>query len=279
LLPVSSARAATGGETRALGDVCRIRYCPTRSLAVAEFTAPRPAGPVGILAGRMARGDDVATAAEVVARTTAAIDRAVPVVLPAAGPPAADVASVVDALAVFDESGANVLVPPATGRGRLTFADWLAPPPKRPHVMLLPGLQTAMADGLKEKALPPRPGDDLCLPAIDLIASGARTSVVSRWRVGGGTCVDLMTEFLREATAAGAEPPEPAANLWRRAVDLVTAERPDVLREPRLRQHGDDVIPDARHPFFWAGYMLVDCGAGIVPPAAPAAAPPAGAGP
>ena len=277
LLPISSARAgAAGTGARSLGDVCRIRYCPTRSLAVAGFTAPRPVGPIGIHAGRMARGDDEADAAEVVARATAAVDRAVPLVIPAAGPPAAVVASVFDALAVFDAAAASVLVPPAAGRGRITFADWLAPPLKRPQVVLVPGLQTAMADGLETKSLPARPGDDVFMPATDLLAAGARTAVVSRWCVGGGTCIDLMTEFLREATVAGAEPPEPAANLWRRAVDLVTAECPDLHREPRLRQQADAVLADASHPFLWAGYALVDCGSGIVPAAAPAA-PPAGA--
>jgi hypothetical protein len=33
------------------------------------------------------------------------------------------------------------------------------------------------------------------------------------------------------------------------------------------------VLPDARHPFLWAGYLLVDCGAGHYddpPPAGPA---------
>jgi hypothetical protein len=68
-------------------------------------------------------------------------------------------------------------------------------------------------------------------------------------------------------------------------VDLVTAERPDPDREPRLRQQGDAVLDDARHPFFWAGYLLVDCGSGRSPqppvpgpPAVPGAAPQPAAG-
>jgi tetratricopeptide (TPR) repeat protein len=283
LLPVSSARVdAGGGGPRPLGEICRIRYAPTRSLAVMGFSTPRPTGPVGIHAGRMARGDDADTAAGVVARATERIERAVPIVLPAGGPPGALVASVFDAVALFDESGgagAAALVPPAAGRGSIAFADWLAPPAKRPRVILAPGLQTAMADGLREKSLPARPGDDVFLAATDLLAAGARTAVISRWRVGGGTCVDLMAEFLREATAA-VDAPEPATELWRRAVDLVTAECPDPAREPRLRSHGDAVLADARHPFLWAGYLLVDCGSGRVPPAAgagPGPAPPAGA--
>ena len=281
LLPVSSARGGAGDAApRPLGEVCRIRYCPTRSLAVAALPAPRPLGPIGIHAGRIVRGDDHAAAADVLARLTAQMDRAVPVSMSAAGPPAALVASVFDALAVFDESGGNgaaaLLVPPAAGRAALAFTDWVAPPTKRPQVVLLPGLQTAIAGGLEEKSLPPRPGDDIFMPVTDLIAAGARTAVVSRWRVGGGTCVDIMGEFLREVTAGDVGQRESASALWRRAVDIVTAECPDPVREPRLRQQADAALADASHPFLWAGYMLIDCGTGAMPPAAEA--PPAGAG-
>jgi hypothetical protein len=59
-------------------------------------------------------------------------------------------------------------------------------------------------------------------------------------------------------------------------VDLVTAERPAPDREPRLRFDPAAVLPDARHPFLWAGPLLIDCGSGQVPdPAAPAAGAPA----
>ena len=30
--------------------------------------------------------------------------------------------------------------------------------------------------------------------------------------------------------------------------------------EPRLKRAATDETPKADHPFFWAGYMLVDCG-------------------
>ncbi|MFM7108735.1 MAG: CHAT domain-containing protein, partial [Planctomycetaceae bacterium] len=281
ILPVSSARADAAAGHRPLGEACRVRYCPTRSLAVDAFAVPRMTGPIGIHAGRVARGDDAAAIEALRGRLTGAIDRERCVAIPPGAAPLGLAASIYDALAVFDESTAAVLVPPAAGKGGLAFAEWLAPPAKRPRVVLVPGLQTAMADGLKEKSLPQRPGDDLFLPATDLLAAGARTAVLSRWRVGGGTCADLMTEFVREAAAPPADPPESAAALWRRAVDLATAGRPDPQREPRLRQHGDDLLSDARHPFLWAGYALIDCGPGKVPPeqpAAPAAKPPA-AGP
>ena len=47
---------------------------------------------------------------------------------------------------------------------------------------------------------------------------------------------------------------------WQRAVDLVTAERPDFNQEPRIKITNSVIPNDATHPFFWAGYTLIDCG-------------------
>lgn len=82
-----------------------------------------------------------------------------------------------------------------------------------------------------------------------------------------------MEEFLRDQRGDGAA--DPAADFatpsesWRRAVELVAAEPPDLSRERRVKPSPKSPITDARHPFFWAGYLLVDCGPGIYPDAPP----------
>lgn len=288
LLPVS-----TGGDpaapARRLRDVCRIRYCPTRSLAVTGGGRPRGNGPVGIHAGRMLRGDKPATAATLVAEMVKTIDRAVPLSLAAATPPPALVADTCEAIALFEEVAADrpaatrLLVPGTSGQAGMTFGDWLAPPLKQPRVVILPGLQTAMSGGFDPKRLPARPGDELFAVATDLIAAGAPTVLLTRWRVGGRTSADLVAEFLRDATATVAEDDAapPASESWHRAVDVVTADWPDPQREPRLKQHPDAVIGPGSHPFLWSGFLLVDCGSEAPtpeppPPALRAAAAPAG---
>ena len=257
LLPVASGKGDDG--PRLLRDFCRVRYAPTRSLAVAALPAPPGTGPLGIHVGRLARSPK-ADAAEMLDRILQGIDRAVPLPLPEK-PPAVAVASVFDALLVLDDLGSTAaLVPAASGRSGVSLADWLAPPLKRPGLVLLPGMRSALAQGLEKAGLPTRPGDDLFMPAIDLLAAGSRTAMLARWRVGGRTTADLMTEFLRDATAftEDAAPP-PASASWQRAIDVVTAETPDPDLEPRLKQ-GQAVLGDARHPFFWAGYLLIDSG-------------------
>lgn len=105
------------------------------------------------------------------------------------------------------------------------------------------------------------------MAATDLLAAGARTAVMSRWRMGGRSSVDLFAEFLRDTDDGSATP----ATSWARAVEVVTREEPDVALEPRLRVVGQSTLTDLRHPIFWAGYLLVD--GGTSPPIEPAAAP------
>ena len=275
LVPVASSRPADEepGGRRRLRDACRIRYAPTRSVAVMRFE-PEGAGPVGVHVGKMLRGDKPAAAEETLARVTAAVERVTPLT-PALAAPIPVVAAVCDSLAVFDELAGEgpvsawPLLPYGAGKGSaVTFGEWLGSPLKRPRRVLLPGLQTAMAGGLQK--VPQRPGEDVFLAVTDLVAAGAQTAVVSRWRMGGKTSTDLMSEFLREATAADGAA-APAA--WQRAVDLVLAEEPDVAREPRVKLSGDALLARPLHPLLWAGYVLVDCGSGRYSqePAAPAA--------
>ena len=269
LLPVASNRPgdAGAGATRLLREACRIRYAPTRSLAVLRFAPRRPGGPIGIHAGRMFRGekaDDIAALRE---RITAAVERSQPLVLPLPGPPPALVGALFDDIAIFEEIGGEgpiagrPLIQPAAGSAGMTFADWLAPPVKRTRCILLPGLQTAMAGGLVK--LPARAGEDVFFAATNLLAAGSETAVMSRWRMGGKVAADMMTEFMREATIPGPDGALPAASAsWQRAVDVAMAEEPDPEREPRLKPVAKATLSDATHPFLWASYMIIDCGPG-----------------
>jgi len=268
LLPASSARpvvaAGAGGMPR-LRDACRIRYAPTRSLAVMPVAAPRHRGAIGIQVGRMNRGDSpdavAATAAEVAGR----VPRGVAIPFGPGRPPAL-AAGLFDAVAFLEPFGGELpsaawpLVPAAAGRPGLLLGEWAAPPQKRPALVVLPAMHTWMASF--DKLPPPvRPGDDVFQPAVDLLAAGATTAILSRWRTGGQTSVALTTEFLADVSAAEDGRPWSPADSWHRAVDVVTAEVPDLAREPRLKQHPSAVLADGRHPFLWAAPLLIDCGA------------------
>jgi tetratricopeptide (TPR) repeat protein len=270
ILPAGSGRQplASGDPPPLLRDTCLIRYCPTRSLAVDRFAAASGQGLVGLHLGRMHKGDTLEAAEKLAARLTQSLDR--PWLLGHAADTALLLqASLVDTLLVFDElpgDGSVAARPLALGwpgRTGMTFGEWVASPRKRPHMVLLPGYQSAAAGGLTR--MPARPGNDLFLAATDLLAAGARTVLVSRWRMGGRSTVHLMEEFVADHQHHPPSGSGSAAESWHRAVDIVSSEEPDIEREPRLTQSSEAVLLDSRHPLFWAGAMLVDCGTGDRP--------------
>jgi hypothetical protein len=86
-----------------------------------------------------------------------------------------------------------------------------------------------------------------------MMANGARTILLTRWRTGGRTNFDLVREFAKESANS------PAAEAWQRAVLLARENPIDQTHEPRLKVSKDaGDLPKADHPFFWAGYLLVD---------------------
>ena len=96
------------------------------------------------------------------------------------------------------------------------------------------------------------------------MAGGARSILMTRWRTSGRTNFDLVREFAKEL------PNALAADAWPRACLLAREAPLDAVREPRLKRSdetGD--LPTADHPFFWAGYMLVDTGPRPVVPEPP----------
>lgn len=86
-----------------------------------------------------------------------------------------------------------------------------------------------------------------------MMSDGARTILLTRWRTSGRTNFELVREFAREL------PNAPANEAWQRACLLARETPLDASREPRLKRSDETgELPTADHPFFWAGYMLVD---------------------
>ena len=86
------------------------------------------------------------------------------------------------------------------------------------------------------------------------MANGSRTLLLSRWRTGGQSSFDLVREFVQEL------PHTSPSEAWQRAVLLAMDSRLNFDAEPRVKHTAAEEAPKASHPFFWAGYMLVDSG-------------------
>ena len=274
LLPVTVEADLADAENLRLRDVCEIRYCPTRGLAVADrrLLADRPF--VAVYDNLAFRGDPPERAAETLHRITTAVDEAVGLSPTAKKIPVTLPASLADTVAVFDDltlrsiTSNQPMVATVAGRPGMLLADWLQPPAKMPRCILLMGLQTGATGG--NSTTRGRPGADLFTTAMDLAAAGAETTLLSRWNVGGRVSADLGIEFLRDRQLMKPDGSLPtAAASWRRAVNLVIAEQPDFSREPRVKVSKNTVPTDARHPFFWAGFALIDCGVSPDAPTTP----------
>jgi len=232
----------------------RVRYAVTASLAVPDERARRPSGNLAVVLGRMypSDPDDVAvTEFEALSRVVKGAV-ALPKTLPA---PSAVYGTLFDRLLVWQDFPPDTTGPygwsPALDSGRgATLNDWLALPWGGPDEVLLPTFHTPAESALKSGGT----GQEIFLAAFGLMATGSRTILLSRWRTGGQTSYDLMREFVSEL------PNTTAAAAWQRAVFLTMDADVQVEREPRLSSTTRDTTPKADHPFFWAGYVLIDTG-------------------
>jgi hypothetical protein len=128
------------------------------------------------------------------------------------------------------------------------LVDWFALPWDGPLEVAFPQFHTAAEYSLKKGGT----GDEIFLAVSGLMASGSRTVLLGRWKMGGVSTIDLMREYHQELGHTS------AAQAWRRSVRLLQENDYHVDLEPRLKPSRDAV--SGKHPIFWAGYLLCDTG-------------------
>jgi tetratricopeptide (TPR) repeat protein len=257
-VPFEAMQLEEDGATVPLISKLRVRYAPTLGLALPDNRAlPRPAQSM-IVAGRMYTKEDPAVAPDAAAAIAKVLPGSfvAPAQLTAFGN---TYVSTIDRLIVLDdiddaEQGPFAWSPTRRDAGKPggALSNWPGLPWAGPQQVIVPGYHTPVENGLKKGGA--AAGDDVFLSVMGLMASGSRTVLISRWRTGGQSTYDLMREFVQEL------PHTSAANAWQRAVQLVTATDLDLPRELRVRSTADETL-SADHPFFWAGFLLVDTGA------------------
>jgi hypothetical protein len=165
-------------------------------------------------------------------------------------------AATCDRLVVLSDLAANSRGPyswspmPAVRGKTSTLEDWLALPWQSPAEIVLPGFHTPAETGLRTGG----DGNELFLAACGLMASGARSVLISRWPLGGQSTLQLSCEYVQEL------PYTSAAEAWQRSVQLVRSTPLEPDAEPRLVKGGWDGLLTGDHPFFWAGHLLIDIG-------------------
>jgi hypothetical protein len=263
-LPFEALRITTETGPQPLLSQIPLRYAPTLALAFPlEQPVRRVARTAAALGKLYPREDDALT--RMAADQLAAIDDVtiLPNQLPASS---AAQSATFDRFVLMSDVADPERLPYAWSPAQLdggkpgsTLSDWSLLPFRGPEQWVFPGFHTPAEYGLKKGGT----GDEMFLTVCGLMASGSRTVLLSRWRVGGQSTVDLVREFVQEL------PHAPAAAAWRRSVQLGLDRPLDPAAEPRVKFAGAADGQKTDHPFFWAGYLLVDTG-GVPPAEAPA---------
>jgi tetratricopeptide (TPR) repeat protein len=271
-VPLEGLPVTMDGRTEPMIANLRIRYAPTVGLALAHAGEERrQVQRTGLLLGDLVPGDNdeerqesVAPLREVVAGP---IDLQPP--LPAPSPL---VGSLLDTLLVLREFEVKSAQPFSWSPLQLdrgtggSLGQWLALPLFGPRQILLPGMRTQAERGFKTSRrqkskgkATTMPGDDLFFASCGLMSTGTQTLMLSRWRVGGQSTLDLVREFVQEL------PHTSAANAWQRSVQLAMESPIDPLTELRVKRDSQNRPLTAAHPFFWSGYLVVDTGSMPLP--------------
>jgi len=258
-LPFEALQVTVDKKSQPLLARFRIRYAPTLSLVTSRGPGRSPSGSTAVVLVKLYPRDEDAKAQTAFDQLAAAAPGTVAIRSPIPAP-AAVYGSLFQRLVVLDDLVVSEQDPygwsPAPldrGKAGSALSEWFQLPWGGPDIVILPGFHTAAEDALKrmDRGMP---GNDMFLATCGLMANGARTILLSRWRTGGQTSFDLVREFAQEL------PRSSPADAWQRAVMLTVRSRLDLEAEPRIKKAATEDTPKATHPFFWAGYMLVDCG-------------------
>lgn len=253
-VPFESLQTPTRRGSIPLISKYRIRFAPTLGTSLPHRLSNARGKTMAVVTGKMFPRDAQETAVQAFDELRAAVPTAVRIEsrLPA---PSYVYSTLCDSLVVLDEvddknTGPYTWAPMQADRGKpgSTLADWFSLPWQSPELLVLPGFQTAAGDGLRRGGN----GNEMFLAVCGLMSTGARTILISRWRTGGQMSFDLTREFLQQLPRMS---PEAA---WQRSVHLVMAGEANPEYEPRVKTSRLDESLPARHPFFWAAYMLVD---------------------
>lgn len=282
--PIEPLMPSTGSNKQMVIDRTPVRYVPTLAYAAPDTLRPSPirttiiATPSGVGAKDFLPQQ---AAEEIAGTVTGALVIGTPLTVPSTL-----VASVVEQVvsladATLDPAAPYSFVPlpldRAAGRGAL--GTWLALPLPGCERLILTGVHTAAETGLKTRGRgrtegPSAAGPELFHASCALLASGAKTVLLSRWQTGGKTNRDLVREFVLELPHTAAD------EAWRRSVALARRTDLDAEQEPRYKRPEEGSQPlTADHPFLWSGYLLIDTGFNPDPaepsePVAPPVAPP-----
>ncbi|MEM9351515.1 MAG: CHAT domain-containing protein [Planctomycetota bacterium] len=262
-VPWNALPAPTEEGREPLGLVCRVRVTPLASLAVGRSVPWHRVKRSLVAVSEDALGGSEGLVEEAREALRDASEQAVevPKPTPVASPVLASSAQSLISLAETEIKRGTPLawapLPIDRPASRGELSAWLELP-QGPQRVITPTTATAAGQGGRSAgrargATPP--GSELFVASCALLADGAQTVLLSQWRVGGRSTVDLVREFTQEL------PYTSAADALQRSIELTRERQIDISQELRVKSGKGGGPLTGGHPFFWGGYLLIDLGA------------------
>ncbi len=247
-------------------SLARIRMAPTVGLAVGQTQPWRRVQRTAIVGQEVLPGDSDEEKAEVLASLKQVVEN--PTELPEPSPvPTPLLGSLCETLIVLNDVELELSKPlgwSPISQGRRSkqssLSHWLTLPQFGPQRIIMPAARNVAERGgkiAKRKSAGAPAGTEIFMASCGLMSTGAQTILLSSWRVGGDATLELTREFLQEL------PFTTASSAWQRSVQLAMEMPLIPEQQPRVKvkKKKADAELTAAHPFFWAGYVLIDSGA------------------
>jgi tetratricopeptide (TPR) repeat protein len=262
-VPLNALPVKRDNDAVTLTSIAKVRVVPTMGLAVGYAAPWRRVQHTSVVGDDLVPGEKTADRALNLANLKAAMPNLIDVPTPLPVPTPV-IATALDAAVVLDEFDIErdeplAWAPLPIGRTNEenSLGAWANLPRNGPQRLIYAGAHTVAENGgkasRKRNNMSP-PGSELFLASCSLLSSGAQTVLLSRWKVGGQSTLEIVREFVQEL------PKSTAADAWQRCIEVAKELPLDPALEPRVKLKGTTNLPTAAHPFFWAGYLLVDCG-------------------
>jgi tetratricopeptide (TPR) repeat protein len=262
-VPFNALPVKRDNEIVPLTSIAKLRVVPTMGLAVGYAVPFRRVQHTTLVGDDLVPGEKAAERALNLVKLKAVIPNLIDIPTPPPVPTPV-IATAIDAAVVLDEFDIERDEPLAwsplpVGRANEenNLAAWANLPRNGPQRLIYAGAHTVAENGGKtprKKSNMSPPGSELFLASCSLLSSGAQTVLLSRWKVGGQSTLEIVREFVQEI------PKSTAADAWQRCIEVAKELPLDPALESRIKLKDATNLPTAAHPFFWAGYLLVDCG-------------------
>ena len=231
-----------------------IRYVPTLSLALGDGRKFKPPARTAVIETELMAGESEETGIEGIDQLKQRIAGLTQLPLPHVVPGNLLVANCNRLIVMSDLIGRGrgpfQWIPIVQDRARKgdTLESWFALPWGACDQVMLPAFHTSAEDAMRRGGN----GNEIFLSVCGLLATGTRTILISRWRTGSPLTYPLVGEFSDRLTR---QAPDQA---WQDTVKWFSRLPLDPAKEPRVKAPQVVIPVTAQHPFFWAGYMVID---------------------